>query len=101
MNIIVTMNIFNIIEKEKHKFFYHRFKNNKCKICGVERQVGNGVWISVKEKCPTYNISAKIIQKAYNLFKLSKKMPTLWKIAEYYTSIKYNPKNIENIFMRF
>lgn len=95
------MNIFSIIEKEKQAFFYHNFKNNKCSICKVERRVDNDMWIKVRERCPAYDINAKKIQRSYYLFRLNKKMPTLWKIAEYYTSIKYNPKNIENIFKEF
>ncbi len=91
------MNILSIIEKERRMFFYHRFRNNICRTCGVGRHVGAGVWIKMREQCPLYDKSARIIQRKYNFYRLNKKIPTLWKIAEYYSAIKYHPKNIEKI----
>lgn len=91
------MNILSIIEKEKEMFFYHRFRNNTCSVCGSSRRIGAGVWIKVREKCPLYDKSARLIQRKYRFFRLKKKMSILWKIAEYYTAIKYHPNNVENI----
>lgn len=43
------------------------------------------------EYCPYYTNAAKKIQSKWRLFK---KLPTLWKIAEYYTAKKYSPENV-------
>ena len=45
-------------------------------------------------KIKLYYIKQKLNRKLYNLYKLRKNLKTLWKIAEYYTKIKYHPKNI-------
>jgi len=44
----------------------------------------------VKELCSKFIIKRKVL----NLYRFKKKLPTLWKIAEYYTAIKYHPDNI-------
>jgi hypothetical protein len=93
------MNIFNIIEKERKRnreLFYHNFNGfpSKCKLCKKIRLIRENTWVSIKEKCPVFDINAYIIQKNYKLYILKKRMPVLWKIAEYYTSIKYHPNKI-------
>lgn len=45
------------------------------------------------EYCPYYTNAAKKIQIKWRLLK---KLPTLWKIAEYYTAKKYSPENVFN-----
>lgn len=46
------------------------------------------------EYCSYYNDAATKIQKKWKF--LNKTLPILWRIAEYYTSIKYHPNNITN-----
>jgi len=35
-----------------------------------------------------------ILQRWYKNILFNRKLPTLWKIAEFYTSVKYHPDNI-------
>lgn len=65
---------------------------DECPLCEksyeFELKVGDTINLGV---CPYYNDAAIKIQKKWRLIK---KFPTLWKIAEYYTAKKYAPENI-------
>lgn len=47
-------------------------------------------------ECQEFINKLFVTYKLSELYKLNKKMPTLWKIAEYYTSQKYHPDYILN-----
>jgi Leucine-rich repeat (LRR) protein len=47
-----------------------------------------------KNKINELYIKQKLKRKLLNLYRLHKRLSTLWKIAEYYTIIKYHPNNL-------
>lgn len=88
------MNIFNIIQEKRRINFFHNPKHtdrNICRLCNLEINRNS---FKNKVKCVVYINKAIIIQKNYRLYKLRKLMPILWRIAEFYVSVKYHPNNI-------
>ena len=89
----------NIPDTEKLKYnnilinsslYLNVFGCNLCNVDNTEYKITFGKEINLGF-CPYYENAAKIIQ---NRFKWNKNLPTLWKIAEYYTKQKYSPNSI-------
>ena len=90
------MNIFNIIEKERKRnreLFYHNFNGfpSKCKLCKKIRLIRENTWVSIKEKCPIFNIINPHIDNVIDII-----LSSLYLLLETFDRICLTPNQIES-----